>query len=241
MRILALGDIHGKAIWKQFVENTTADCIVFVGDFIIMKEWFLNKAFRNNLEDLIAFKRANANNVHLLIGNHDMPHLYPSVNVQKIISPRMTQLYRDNEDCFEAAYQNENILFTHAGVTTGWYKKHQSLIESSFGDSLADKLNALHRSEHYAVLHERGKSRGGNFKYGGITYADKEETERGALSGFTQVVGHTKVPKPMKVKVDHGSMVYIDCLNSVAECLLVDDGELSSVNAEGLGTMSLMG
>lgn len=123
MKILAIGDIHGKTVWRQFVKNVQADVTVFIGDYIIVSQWLFNRRFRINLEEILEFKRANLNRVFLLLGNHDTPFIYNDFNPRKILSPRMTSLYRNNEGCFGVAFQYQKYLFSHAGVTEGWYKK----------------------------------------------------------------------------------------------------------------------
>src|SRR4051812_10266034 len=146
MKILAIGDIHGKTVWRQFIKNVHADVTVFIGDYIIVRQWLLNKRFRVNLEEILEYKRSNFDRVYLLLGNHDTPFVYSDLNPRKILSPRMTRLYRDNADCFDVAFQYQKYLFTHAGVTKGWYAKNASIIETSPGMTMADKLNAIHRS-----------------------------------------------------------------------------------------------
>jgi hypothetical protein len=233
MKILAIGDIHGKTVWRQFVENVDADIIVFVGDYIIVRQWLFNRRFRMNLREILEFKRANFKRVYLLLGNHDTPFIYSDFNLKKILTPRMTRLYRDNEDCFDVAFQYQKYLFTHAGVTEGWYRKNAAILKTVSGTTFADKLNAIHRSHGHGVLHQRGKARGGAFEYGGITYADKTETEHGALQGYTQVVGHTKVQQPVRYNFRHGSVLYIDCLNAVQNCLYIDGDNLRVMDVSG--------
>jgi len=232
MRILAIGDIHGKTVWRQLIDKVPADVIVFVGDFIILDHWLFNKRFRSNLGEIIRYKRENFNKVRLLVGNHDKPFIYRELTRYKVASPRMWKLYHDSRDCFEVAFQHQEYLFTHAGVTGGWYAKHRAQLETYPG-TLADKLNAIHRSADYLILQERGKARGGDLDFGGILYADKSETEAGALSGYTQIVGHTKVQQPMRLKRDDAAMVYIDCLNAESSCLYIDEAGMHVVPLSG--------
>jgi len=170
--------------------------------------------------------------VHLLIGNHDKPFLSNDVTWNKIASPPMWKRYHHNRDCFEAAFQHQQYLLTHAGVTQGWYAKHQIQLEAHPG-TFADKLNAIHHSAGSHILQERGKARGGNYDFGGIFYADKSETEAGALSGYTQVVGHTKVPQIYQQERNGATMVYIDCLNSQSTSLYIDDTKLYMADTAG--------
>jgi predicted phosphodiesterase len=237
MRILAIGDIHGKTIWKQALSAIEADIIVFVGDYVNLKTWSFTESLQNNLADLIRFKRDNFARVHLLLGNHDIPYLRPQLfsysAIRKLVSRKLYELYNDNEDCFEIAFQYNKFLFSHAGVVEGWYKRHQEILDGQKGSTLSEKLNAVHHSSNFAILHERGKARGGKYMYGGITYADKTETEQNSREGYVQVVGHTKVPVPVKMNGLNRTMIYIDCLNSVAQFLYIDDDKITVRTLDG--------
>jgi hypothetical protein len=233
MNIIAIGDIHGKTVWRKIVDKTSADVIVFVGDFVIIKQWLFNSELRLNLEEIIHFKKANFKRVRLLVGNHDVPYVYGDVTMSKLVSPRMGKLYRDNFDCFDVAFQHNQYLFTHAGISKGWFTRHENLLESCAENTLASKLNAIHRSKNYPVLHERGWQRGGQFAFGGITYADKSETECNGLDGFVQIVGHTKVSHPVSSNFKGGSVIYIDCLNTITSYLSIDERHLQVKNVNG--------
>jgi hypothetical protein len=233
MKILAIGDIHGKTIWREAVKNISADKIVFVGDYVIKSKWIRTSQFESNLIDIIELKLTDPDRVCLLLGNHDTPFVYANSIFTKLISPKLCKIYRENSNCFDVAYQYKSFLFTHAGVSNGWYHKHASLIENCDGDTLADKLNSLHRSPKYRVLHERGRARNGLHRYGGITYADKTETEKSALQDYTQVVGHTKVAYPVMSKSDNATVIYIDCLNSTNTFLIINDDAPHCISIDG--------
>lgn len=233
MTILAIGDIHGKRVWRQFVDRIATDVVVFVGDYIILREWLFNRDIRENLQSIIEFKRSNFGRVHLLLGNHDIPFLYHDKNFRKIISPQMAGIYRDNSDCFEIAYQYQDIIFSHGGISEGWFEKHNQVVRGAEGSNLADKLNSIHRSDSYRILHERGKARGGPFEHGGLTYADKIETEKQSLPGYTQVVGHTKVPHPVRYTGTDRSIIYIDCLNATEVSLVFQKDQFFAADVTG--------
>lgn len=237
MTILAIGDLHGKKIWQEAVTKIAADHIVFLGDYINAKRWLFNGSSRANLEALLLFKHRNFDRVHLLLGNHDMLYLDSTISstlpIRRVLTAKMFRLYRDNAECFEIAYQKDRFLFTHAGVSQSWYDRHRTLLMRHRGDTLAEKLNAVQRSSHSNILHEKGRTRGGTFEHGGVTYADKVETERNGLRGYVQIVGHTKVKEPTVHKNEKGSVLYLDCLNSVTEFLLINENEASIITLDG--------
>jgi 3',5'-cyclic AMP phosphodiesterase CpdA len=238
MRILAIGDIHGKSIWKRAVSTIDADMIVFVGDYVIVNRWIFNRRIRHNLEDLIKFKRDNFDRVRLLLGNHDIAYLYPEMfpysTLRKLFSPKLYRIYQENADIFAVAFEFKNYLFTHAGVSRGWFNQHRNVLMNHPGENLADRLNAINSSpHHFKILHEKGRPRGGEYPYGGVTYADKVETEKDAIAGYIQIVGHTKVHAPTRIHFEQGSIIYIDCLNSVNQFLFLHDDVITVRSTNG--------
>ena len=57
-------------------------------------------------------------------------------------------------------------------------------------------------------------ARGGYQIAGGITWADISESQNDALTGYHQVVGHSRVRDFLKVGVDDTSITYIDVLHT---------------------------
>lgn len=221
MRILAIGDIHGKDVWKQAIDKVEADCFVFIGDYVNAKQWIGDTGATENLKQIIDFKRRNTSRVHLLIGNHDLLFLREVSAFRKLFFPVMYKVYRENADCFRVAFQYDNFLFSHAGLTNAWNDRHRDVINNA-GQRAADALNSVYESDRSAILFEKGRSRGGAFAEGSPIFADKMETERDPLSGYTQIVGHTKVPAPVSKSVNNGTVIYIDCLNSVHRFVMID-------------------
>jgi hypothetical protein len=67
----------------------------------------------------------------------------------------------------------------------------------------------------------------------GSVDALKQSSLTDAIDGYIQVVGHTKVPRVMRCNVRRGSMIYIDCLNSQEQFVLIHENEISVVNSAG--------
>ena len=78
-KLIAIGDIHGRDIWKQIVETEQPDTVVFVGDYF---DSFNIPGIDqiHNFKNIIQWKLDNPQcKVVLLIGNHDfhyMPEAY---------------------------------------------------------------------------------------------------------------------------------------------------------------------
>lgn len=123
MKILALGDIHGRENWKEIVTNSQFDKIVFAGDYFDSRNYISGKQQMNNFKDLIAYKRANNEKVILLLGNHDYHYLKSATekysSYQYYSEKEIQELLEDaiKEELIQLCFAQEKFLFTHAGVT----------------------------------------------------------------------------------------------------------------------------
>lgn len=225
MRVLSVGDLHGRSYWKK-IDPRPYDKIVFVGDFCDQYPPMTDAQILTNLKDLITFKKAYPDKVELLFGNHDLQYAfqndgYDCPGYRATMNASLYYLFRSNKDIFKMAFQIGNYLWTHAGVTNGWYNYHKAEIDEIAGKfetkNLADTFNHMMFLKENRILHERswkGK-RGGYRDYGGITWADREETKADYLSGYHQIVGHTPIERITKFGDEKGSIRFIDVLNEV--------------------------
>jgi hypothetical protein len=125
MKLIAIGDIHGRDIWKQIVDQEQdADTFVFMGDYF---DSFTIKGPDqiNNFLDIVEFKKQSKVPVILLIGNHDY-HYYPGIEdsgtsgYQTLMAPSIKHVVSDNKQHLQAAYQVGEFVFTHAGLSSEW-------------------------------------------------------------------------------------------------------------------------
>lgn len=243
MKIITIGDLHGRDIWKVIADkHELYDRIIFIGDYVDQgmyneqtKGWtqtISNEQIANNLLDIIAFKNAYPDKVVLLIGNHELPYLYFPDEERTYVcegyrpdgQPELTVILQNNRRLFDVAYQYKNYLWTHAGVSNTWYadffEKMKAFKIYPEWD-IADTFNAINETALRKYLHQKGSSRmkfpAKEKQAGGITWADNNETATDYLSGFHQIVGHT----PIKIFTTIGggaeSITYCDCLHSVEE------------------------
>src|SRR6476660_917534 len=74
MRIIAIGDLHGKDCWKE-IDFSLYEKVIFVGDYVDGFNASNHEIF-NNLLELIQLKKSNTAKFILLLGNHDIQYLY---------------------------------------------------------------------------------------------------------------------------------------------------------------------
>lgn len=229
MKVLTIGDLHEKDVWKTRVNQNDWDVCVFIGDYV--DSWTHDDTTCiNNLRDIIAFKQSDPDSIFLLLGNHEISYMdtaYRCSGFQPSMYLAINDILSREKDLFQVAFQVDNYLFTHAGVTKKWYVHSQDIIEDFSGYNLAETLNNIHNSSKQPILHTVGKLRGGH-GFGGITWADKTELMEGPLPDYHQIVGHTPVPniekytKFMGTEYKDRSVVFTDCLDKIEEYLLLE-------------------
>jgi len=238
-KIIVFGDNHGIDYWRKFADLeilidhknmfTDYDLYVFLGDYTDSFDK-TNVEIMQNLNKLARLKSNYPKQVVLLLGNHDLQYLY-NYNEHGCSGFRpeawfdLNDYFVHHEARFQAAFQIENIIFTHAGIHRGWYN-----VEFPFNspDIASDLNGALHQK--VQCLFDVGHRRGGFKHQGGPFWADKHETLQKPLKGYHQVMGHTPVPE---VKVydtkDGHKLFYCDCLGKgkALELTINDDKSIA--------------
>lgn len=227
MKIVAIGDIHGRPVWrKAFEQYDQADQYVFLGDYVD-GYGTSDEVVYMNLHNILQMKKKMPDKITLLVGNHDIQYLhYPFFRCSGFrpeMQEPLSTLFNSNRSLFGVAYQYGNYLFSHAGISNTWYEKEWEFLQenglAANSSNLAEVLNSIENSPEFDRLHVAGAARGGGKgSVGGITWADRTETIADPLRGFHQVVGHTKGQDIIKVDfaptLPNTSITYIDCLDT---------------------------
>lgn len=228
--IVVLGDIHGRSLWKSVVQQHPGCRFVFLGDYCDPQEPMPEEEVLANFEDIIRFKRQHPADVVLLLGNHDLHYLdgipFRGSRYDGTLAWDIRQLIEGHRDDFQYAWQQDRLLFTHAGVSDLWFRMDfQGDLHSA--RSVADQLNDP-TPRQWVVMCQMGRSRGGDSLRGGIFWADRNETQCDPLSGFRQYVGHSRVKGVQAVEWEADtSITYCDCLKHQSYACLAPDGSLS--------------
>ncbi|MDB5124747.1 MAG: metallophosphoesterase [Mucilaginibacter sp.] len=219
MKHIIIGDLHGRNVWQQ-IDIERYDIVVFLGDYVDSVDK-TDEAILENLKEILELKHSNPEKVILLWGNHDVQYLhfplYRCTNFRQEMQFELTSVFNENRSSFQMAYQKDNYLFTHAGLSNAWYNEFLSLpvlrkIKDDT-DTIADLINKLEETAQRGLLYRIGADRGGHGN-GGILWADILETSTDLLNGYHQVVGHTKVPRPKTISAINESITYIDVLSN---------------------------
>jgi len=219
--IIIIPDLHGREFWREAVGELPADArVVFLGDYLdpYENEWiYWTDAFKG-LQDIIALKKAHAEQVTLLWGNHDLHYLFTSLQVSRYNEYKedvIRTTFEANLDCFQMAVEyavgGKRYLFSHAGVHPEWLKKHSSLFGPA-DEITAETFNRLMFTDEFVeALSDVSALRGGWSRVGSMIWADMDEfagTQLNELEMY-QIFGHTKCPNGQP-KV-FGNVICLDC------------------------------
>jgi predicted phosphodiesterase len=242
MKTVIIGDIHGHDSWKQVVaQEQDADRFIFVGDYF---DSFTLPGLTQceNFQDLIEFKTTTLyHDVVLLIGNHDY-HYFPEIGdsntsgYQARMAPTIQHIISTNRDHLQIAYQFDDILVTHAGVSSVWA---DDILGEWKVETLADQINELFVYQPTKIEYRSFKQVGDQV-YGAGGFGD--ETFQGPIwirprslmaanydtlrNQIRQVVGHTTRKQiDIEGKATGGRYYFVDTMPR--EYLIVTDGIVS--------------
>lgn len=151
--------------------------------------------------------------VVLLLGNHDLHYINYDIQICTRYNIKLAEvaglLFNYNFNLFQYAYQINNIVFTHAGISHQWFEFD---FKGDINRNIAEQLNNP-TDEQLMKLFQIGSARGGDPDIkGGIFWADSSELSD-PLHGFTQVVGHNRVPYIIEFKyANDNKIIFCDCL-----------------------------
>ncbi len=200
MKVVLIGDIHGRTQWSRIVrENKDADQFVFFGDYFDPYDYVPFTSQKANFEKIVDFAINSEKKVVLLLGNHDL-HYYSGV--EKCSRFDMTNAYTISGLLEKAmahmdvAYQFDNVLCTHAGLSPEWLDKFIAGWDAS---NVSDKVAALHdmNTTPFGFYEYDFSGFGDDVKQGpmwirprSLIMVNKEDKR---LDSLVQVFGHSQV------------------------------------------------
>jgi len=228
MKIIALGDIHGRSIWKRIAQENNYDRLVFMGDYFDSKEGINPEQQLQNFAEIIELKKLQPEKIILLIGNHDFhyfrfaPRNYSGYQMEAspLIQTALNSALDSNY--LQISFIHSTFLFTHAGVTKTWLKnqKYDStiLIDVFLQDLFLKKPLAFHFTSGHVL------SKIGNETCQTPIWVRPKSLFLDALDGYTHVVGHTQRPS---IFIAPNKMILIDTLGISGEYLVVENDNVS--------------
>jgi hypothetical protein len=244
MKTVVIGDIHGRSLWKLITHLENPDRVIFIGDYF---DSFDIPGIEqiHNFKEIIEYKEKGVCEVIMLIGNHDY-HYFPEIGntgtsgYQMTLAPSIMQVVDENRHHLQMAYQMDEYLFTHAGVSSAF-------MDSVFGDEYGWKVENI-----VPDLNELFKYKPKTFEFGMACnlklsyYLDPtgDNIEQSPIwirprslfkvnhdtlrKQVIQVFGHTQISKIDTKGLSTGERYYlIDCLGTSGQYMIINDNEVT--------------
>ena len=199
MKVLIIPDDHTRGFWKSAVESWDG-FIVFLGDYVdpYSYEWENKQPdVIQNLLDILTFKDNNQERVCLLIGNHDESYIHEGLDASRhdyTLHDQLHQIFEEDKEFFQIAKQIDDTLFTHAGVSKDWLKRHDLKLPETDADIY---LNEIYKTSP-EMFWEMSWERGGWHSTGSPIWHDVREMD--VEEDHYNIFGHTQLKdNPLKL------------------------------------------
>jgi hypothetical protein len=238
MKIIVLGDTHGRQFWKYIVNTQKFDKLVLLGDYFDSWDISVEDQVKNFL-DILEYKKNHPDKMVLLLGNHDI-HYFPFIGdtgtsgYQNRTRTLISHILDENKHLFTMAYKEGQYLFTHAGVTPTWLDIH--LGENTWEiKTIEQHVNDIwkHKPLSFCFKNYDGRAESsGDNPWQSPVWVRPRSLMRDAAAfkrDIIQVVGHTGMKViDQKGKATGGRYYFIDTLGTSREYLVIEDGTLKT-------------
>lgn len=140
MKVLVIGDIHGRKFWREAINNNVdkVDKVVFLGDYLdpyhneiddnpkSMECKYFNdyENLLKMLEEIFSLKKTNPNKYILLTGNHTDSYIWENFSLASRTDFKNWKLYHnfflENLNLFNFVWIENDVIFSHAGISEKW-------------------------------------------------------------------------------------------------------------------------
>lgn len=246
MKILVLGDIHGRTVWKDIIEKEQPDKTIFLGDYVSTHHLITEEQQIENLKEILEYKDWYPDNVVLLRGNHDLQHLGYYWAECSGYFRKVAEWMFEHRHQFLASTQWIHIdeelktIFSHAGISEIWLNRNVAdhLKRSSEGtqyndgtfdvEVLLNHINDMEPSEHFSFIPSNMFDMYGDSVTQPCVWIRPTSLAKCMVEGYTQVVGHTPVKlectDAYKSTVKNQHLWLCDALHN-RNYLVIEDGE----------------
>lgn len=229
MKRIIFGDIHGRPIWKDILNNTEYDQAIFVGDYFDSRDGINpNDQIDNFLE--ICDKKMSDGNIIMLLGNHDFHYIfnekYSGFQSTKQVDINIALI--DNLDkidiCYVVDENDRNYLISHAGFTKTWLKKY--LGNENFNKTVGPQVLKdflLNNRSIFSFSENSEYSRYGDDITQSCIWVRPYSLSMDMIDDFIQIVGHTT---QNSISVYENKLYLIDTLGTSKQTLILDNGNV---------------
>lgn len=239
MRIIVLGDTHGRIKWKEIVaKEANADKIIFIGDYFDSHSQGVsgNKQIVN-FKEIVQFKIDNPQQVVLLTGNHDFHYIrgigetYSGYQAGYAleIGELVEKTIKDGH--MQMCYHQDGYLFSHAGLTKTWCGLMLGNDNPEVNDVLVQTINDYLVYQPKVFVFNSGEN--GSFTGDDVTqgpiWVRPYSLSQDKVDGVICVVGHTPTREGISIVEEHG-IILTDCLGETDQYLIIENGKARSSN-----------
>ena len=233
MRIIALGDTHGRSLWKEIIDiEKDADLFIFIGDYFDShnKGYSGNRQIQN-FKEILEFKQANPNKVILLFGNHDYHYIrgigetYSGYQAGYALDIAEVVEKAINDNLVQMCYLHDKFFFSHAGLTKTWVKtvlapnNINPLVDEVMVNTINDLLKFQPRAFGFS-MGDRFSNTGDDITQGPI-WVRPYSLAKDMVEEIICVVGHTQVKELTIFEAER--IIMIDCIEQ-RQYLSIQDG-----------------
>lgn len=245
MKILILGDIHGRTIWKDIIFRENPDKIIFLGDYVSTHDDINSEQQIYNLEEILQYREENPTKVILLRGNHDMQHLgyywAECTGLDRDVLEVMSESEFKNRflNLTRWIYIDKDLktIFSHAGVSKVWLEhikkyvisKQDSKYDGTIDlEELLDIINTIEPCELFEFTPNWCGDYSGDSTTQPPTWIRPSSLIYCYVKDWNQVIGHTPVTENI---VDLGRALSLpvhiwDCdALEINQYLVIDNNE----------------
>lgn len=231
MKTILLGDTHGRTLWKDIVTKESPDQVVFIGDYFDSLDISQENQLRNFI-DILEYKYRIPNTI-LLIGNHDFHYMFNYeryTGFKPKMYPIFNHLLNEEKDSFQMAFLLDDLLCTHAGVSSEWLRDN----DISEDADIVKEINELFIAQPRMFMFTGIESTGEDIYQTPIWIRPQSLMKANKNSSlkktYRQVVGHTQVSADASIemlnKFTGGRYFLIDVIHQ-RKYLVYNDGELT--------------
>lgn len=228
MKIIAIGDTHGRNDWKQIINDNEFDKVVFIGDYFDTHENISGKTQLSNFRDIIQYKKDNLDKVILLIGNHDYHYMkyvnekYSGYQEKYSFSFREAISEALDSNLLQMCFIHDNYLFTHAGVTNTWLES----VGYDNEEPLDVFINSLfkHKLDSFKFTYGKNYDPSGNDVDQTPIWVRPNSLLMDGVDDYVQIVGHTQQHNINNII---NRVILIDTIGLSEEYLSIDNHNIS--------------
>lgn len=198
-KVVIIGDIHGRTIWKNIVEKEGKATYIFLGDYFDPYENYSAEHLINNFKEILTFKEQNYRDVNLLVGNHDLSYIHQSASRCRFSYNVFTRVQEIMYNLVEGNvlklcnFITDKIICSHAGFTKTWLEQNNlKLAPKLLNETFKNSILEGNIYSYDFILKHMGQSMYGDDIWQGPLWVRPHSLRIDSPQDIYQIVGHTQ-------------------------------------------------